>query len=445
METKSEVTWDSELVGGAKRVRIYVNEGDSYGREAVDVAILGFLRKEGAAGATVFRAIQGFGASGVIHTAGFAEMTWRLPIVIEWIERADVVERLLPPIKQMVTHGLVTVDQVQVERYAPHPVRDVSAKLRVRDVMSTKVVSVAPDTAFHTIVELMLGKSYRAIPVVQSGVPVGMITNSDLIRRGGLSMRMQLLKALDAPALQAELERLGRVAKSAAELMNRELVTIPASASLRQAATLMSFRRLKRLPAVDERGLLLGMLSRLDVLRSAARGIERREGEPHEEEIGLAASASVGRIMRTDVPMVHPDAHIPEVVQAVVSTRLDRCLVVDGERHVLGKITDAEVLERVTPSLRPSALRSLMHRLPFVHAKPEEVATEQHAKARTAADLMVKTAIVPEQAPIREAIAAMLAGEHKIVAVVDDEERLVGVLDRADLLHGLVALDAAQT
>jgi CBS domain-containing protein len=67
---------------------------------------------------------------------------------------------------------------------------------------------------------------------------------------------------------------------------------------------------------------------------------------------------------------------------------------------------------------------------------------EQHAKARTAADLMVPTPSVSETAPIRDAIAAMLVGGHKIIAVVDAEQRLVGVLDRADLLHGLVSMSA---
>jgi CBS domain-containing protein len=123
----------------------------------------------------------------------------------------------------------------------------------------------------------------------------------------------------------------------------------------------------------------------------------------------------------------------------VVSTRLNRCIVVDRERRVKGKVTDAEVLERVTPALRPSALRSLIHRLPFVHPTPDEARAEQHATARTAADLMIETAIVREDAPLREAIASVLEGRHKIAAVVDAEQRLVGCLDRADLLRGLLS------
>jgi len=79
-----------------------------------------------------------------------------------------------------------------------------------------------------------------------------------------------------------------------------------------------------------------------------------------------------------------------------------------------------------------------------VHAKPEELQAEKHAKARTAADLLVETAVVAEDAPLREAIAAMLGGKHKIVAVVDAEKRLVGILDRADLLRGLVSFSGSE-
>jgi CBS domain-containing protein len=430
------------LTGKAKRVRIYVNEGDLHGHQPIHAALLAFLRKEGASGATVLRAIEGFGASGEIHTIRFVDVAQRLPIVIEWIDGAEQVERLLPRIKEMVKRGLITVDDTDVALYCAFPVRDVSAALRASDVMSHDVVSVAPDASVREVVTLMLGKTYRAIPVVESGIPVGIITNSDLLKRGGLTMRVELLRSLDTPELHAELERLAQGAKSAADVMTPGPVTVPSSTPLTQVAEIMSYRRLKRLPVVDEHGALVGMISRLDVLRTAARTFDRQESEPR--EIGLAVDAPVGRTMRTDVPTVFPDTRLPEVVQAVTSTRLNRCLVVDRDRHVLGKITDAEVLDRVTPALRPSALRSLIQRMPFVHPKPEEMQAEQHAKARTAADLMIETAVVAEDAPIREAIAAMLGGKHKIVAVIDADKRLVGVLDRADLLHGLVSFNESE-
>ena len=81
MHRRKDVTMENLGPSGkAKRVCIYVNEGDLYGHQPVHVAIVAFLRKEGAAGATVFRAIEGFGGAGILHTARLVDVTWRLPI-----------------------------------------------------------------------------------------------------------------------------------------------------------------------------------------------------------------------------------------------------------------------------------------------------------------------------------------------------------------------------
>lgn len=127
-------------------------------------------------------------------------------------------------------------------------------------------------------------------------------------------------------------------------------------------------------------------------------------------------------------------------MQAVFSTRLNRAVVVDAERHVLGLVTDAELLERVTPSLKPSALQSLMHRLPLLPRRQEDRGVEQHALAHTARELMVGTIPVAEEStPLRQALRAMLEGKEKLIAVVDGQRKLVGVVDRADILRGLAA------
>lgn len=178
------------------------------------------------------------------------------------------------------------------------------------------------------------------------------------------------------------------------------------------------------------------MLSRVDLLRTASAGFERKE--PVAREIGLHGNVPLNRVMRRDVPTVHPDTPLAEVFQAVISTRLNRALVVDADRRVLGIITDGEILERLTPSLRPGALRSLMHRLPFVHPSPADRAAEQHARARGASELMEPgVAVAMEDTLLADAIATMLRDNHKVLAVTDTKGRLVGIVDRADVLHGL--------
>lgn len=424
--------------GRAKRVRIYVEEGQRYGRQALSAAILALLRKEGSAGATVFRGIEGFGGSGALHTSRLVDINPRLPLVIDWIDAPAQVERMLPQVKAMVAHGLITVDDTEVALFCARPLRDVASTLRAGEVMSRQVTSVAPEASVRQVVELLVGRNYRAIPVLKDGMPVGIITNSDLLQKAGLTIRVGLLPSLDSPELHAELERLAEGGMTAGSVMTPEPVTVNAYMPLTFVADIMVYRHLKRLPVVDDLGAMVGMISRLDLLRTAARTFEAPQAEAR--DTGFAVDAPVSESMRRDVPTVFLDTPLPEVLQAVVSTRLNRCIVVDSERRVMGKVTDAELLERVTPALRPSALRSLIQRLPFVHPKADEARAGKRSAARVAADLMIETAIARQDAPLRDAIAAMLRGQHKIVAVVDAENRLTGCLDRADILRGLLAV-----
>jgi CBS-domain-containing membrane protein len=425
------------LEGQAKRVRIYVNQGDLVGHTASYIAIIEFLRKEDAAGATVFRASEGFGSSGQLHTDRVVDLVGWSPVVVEWIDSAERVERLLERIEQMVVRGFITVDDTRVALYAPRRVRRVSDRLHAEDVMTRKPAFVAADASMREVVDAMRGQVYRAVPVVEDGVPIGIITNSDLVNRGGLALRLELLSGLSKPEQDVELSRIAENPKKARDIMSQSLVTVHLSTPLTEVADLMVHRRLKRLPVVGERDELVGMISRLDLLRTVSTGFQGDEPEPR--LIGLNSDVPLARIMRRDVASVYPDTPAAEVMQAVIATRLNRVLVIDRERRVLGLVTDSELLERVTPSVRPSAIHSLMQRLPFVHPQPEQQQLEQHAQAKTARDLMsTVVTVVGEDEPVRTTIAAMLASKQKLVAITDKDRRLVGVIDRADILRGLI-------
>lgn len=424
------------LGGQAKRIRIYVNEGDLIGSRPAHVAILELLRREHCSGATVFRALEGFTGSQVFSTR-LVEVSWRLPLVIEWVDMPARVERLLPRLKGMLERGLVTSEDVTVEFYGAEPIRDLSSVWRVSEVMTPGAVSVTREAPLRQVVELLLGKAHKALPVLDSGLPVGIITNSDLITRGGLGLRLELLQTLDEQAQLAELEKLDAGTRTASDIMTPGPVTIHLDAPLTKVAETMAHRRIKRLPVVDDHGLFVGMISRLDLLRTVTTHFEQKDTELR--PLGLAADAPVSRAMRKIVPTVHPETPLPEVLQAVVSTRLNRAIVVDAAQRVVGVVSDRELLDRVTPALRPSAVRSLMLRLPFVHPEPQELEAEHHATAKTAADLMSTTvAVAREDSPLKDAIATMLREGQKLVAVVDARDRLVGIVDRADILRTLV-------
>ena len=195
-----------DLVEKAKRVRVYVGEVEKIGHRPAAAAIVEWLRREDAQGATVIRGLSGFGATGEIHVAHLVDVVQNLPLIVEWVDSADAVARLLPQLKQMVPRGLITVDDTEIVLHQPHPVRDLPMTLTVADVMSREVTAVAKDAPLRQVVDLMLGKTYRAVPVVDEGVPVGIITNVDLVRKGGLGVRVDLLASLDKSLARMGLE-----------------------------------------------------------------------------------------------------------------------------------------------------------------------------------------------------------------------------------------------
>ena len=109
-----------DVEGPGKRVRIYIGEQDkAHGsHRALWEDVLNILRDEGAAGATMFRGLAGFGAHSKLHMARLADLAPDLPVLVEWIDTADQVERLLPRICDLVHTGTITVDDLTIVKHA---------------------------------------------------------------------------------------------------------------------------------------------------------------------------------------------------------------------------------------------------------------------------------------------------------------------------------------
>jgi PII-like signaling protein len=101
----------------ARLLRIFIGESDSYDGRPLYQAIVETLRREGLAGATVLRGIEGFGKSSRLHTAHILRLSEDLPIVIECVDTGDKVEAVLPVLDEMIGDGLVTLERVEVRVY----------------------------------------------------------------------------------------------------------------------------------------------------------------------------------------------------------------------------------------------------------------------------------------------------------------------------------------
>jgi PII-like signaling protein len=103
--------------GEGKLLRIFVGETDSWHGRPLYQAIVERVRQEGIAGATVLRGIEGFGAASRVHTARILRLSEDLPVVIEIVDTAEQIERILPILDEMVVEGLVTMERVEVVTY----------------------------------------------------------------------------------------------------------------------------------------------------------------------------------------------------------------------------------------------------------------------------------------------------------------------------------------
>ncbi|HLY15667.1 MAG TPA: DUF190 domain-containing protein [Bryobacteraceae bacterium] len=114
--------------GPAKKVTIFINEDTQHHMTALHDSIMTFLMHKGVSGATATRAYSGFGSHQLMHTPKVEVLAQHLPIRIEFIETAEKVEEVLPTLYEMVSDGLIEVQDTTVVRFAhkstrpePHP------------------------------------------------------------------------------------------------------------------------------------------------------------------------------------------------------------------------------------------------------------------------------------------------------------------------------------
>ncbi len=96
-----------------RRVTIYVNEADAWHGKPLHLEVLRFLQKEGCAGGTVLRGSAGFTKAGVVTTS-LVDTGGKLPLVIEYIDAPEQVERVLPHLREMVGNRLIALEDLEL-------------------------------------------------------------------------------------------------------------------------------------------------------------------------------------------------------------------------------------------------------------------------------------------------------------------------------------------
>lgn len=105
------------FTGERTLMRIHIGERDRHGGKPLYQAIVELLRSRHYAGATVFRAIMGFGASAHLRTDRIEVLSLDLPIVVECVETEERIQAILPEIDAMIAGGLITLERARVIMY----------------------------------------------------------------------------------------------------------------------------------------------------------------------------------------------------------------------------------------------------------------------------------------------------------------------------------------
>ncbi len=156
--------------------------------------------------------------------------------------------------------------------------------MKSKDLMTTNPVVISPDTPVAAIAELLAARGISAVPVVDGeGVPQGIVTEGDLIRRlaecppGPLGWFL-LLFASSAPLAERFSKAHGKTAR---DVMSKDLVTVSETETAERIAQLMEQHHIRRVLVVKGNHLV-GIVSRADLLRAILRG-EATPQETHDD------------------------------------------------------------------------------------------------------------------------------------------------------------------
>ncbi|MEU3145524.1 DUF190 domain-containing protein [Streptomyces sp. NPDC006999] len=107
----------TRLTGSALRLTAFIGENDTWHHRPLYSEIVHRAHAAGLAGASVFRGIEGFGASSLVHTSRLLSLSEDLPVAVVVVDTEERVRAFLPEPDALVAEGLVTLEACEVVRY----------------------------------------------------------------------------------------------------------------------------------------------------------------------------------------------------------------------------------------------------------------------------------------------------------------------------------------
>lgn len=417
--------------------RVLTHEGARAGRQPVVDALLALVRREGLAGITVTRALEGYSQHGTMRSSNVLELGDDLPLVVEIVDRADRMEPLLPEIAALVISGTLTVTDARV--YFP------ASSLFVRDVMVPARAVAHTETPLAQVLALLLENGVRLVPVLSGdNTLLGIITLGHLLREMDPALATHLGEMRSPEDVRSHLERLvdGR---TASESMLAQPHVLQPDVLLEAAVRFLTRHGVTRVPVVNTSRRLVGLLVEHELVAALVAPLTRAAdsdlGATLRGSVHPAAGAllTAGALADRDVPHVPPAAPQDAVVTAVESAASHLALVVDADGRLQGVVDEHTLLRHTvpgTPATGGTVLSRFFARALGGGGAPRAAGDTQ----QTASSLMIAPPpTVDEDLPVVDALARMIdADHHDSVIVTALDRRPVGILWRHVALRALV-------
>ncbi len=269
----------------------------------------------------------------------------------------------------------------------------------VRQWMTTQIIKADPHMRLHDALRVMNRESIRALPVVDEGQLVGIVTKRDLLRADVTTV------------MKDAWDQYRRVGNTPLEkLMSRPVITINGNARAAKAARMMEENKIAALPVVADDKNLVGIVTSTDMFRLLI-----------EEFPSLREMILVSDYMSRDVQTIHPATTLLDA-QRLMAVKNIRALPVVQEGLLVGIITRTDLL-----SAAPGAAAEGQYEI------TKQILTTPARFIMTSAPITVS-----ETDPITKAAALMQENKIHSLPVLDAARSLCGIITETDIFRLIV-------
>jgi CBS domain-containing protein/PII-like signaling protein len=411
-------------------IEIYTSEDMHWNHKPLYLAIIELVRtQKTTARCIVTRAMEGCYENGEVATSRFEVWSLRMPLKIEILLPETELALIVPALREMVTDGIVTVRETNCisHRSEKHLI---PRHLIVRDIMTKDPVTVKPETPISEIISIFVSKGFYSVPVVNDeNIPVGIITETDLIKKAKLPIRLGLLAHFEDKinGLLANYEK-----TTAKEIMSAPVHSISQDEYLTNAVDLLLKYNIKRLLIVTGNGLLSGILTIYDIFQTVSE--HAPDSSVLQKYIDLVNVKTVEDLVITNCPKVSPETIIEEIVRIIDASPLQRVAVVDTTGKLLGLIFDHDLLTLFSEH-KETIWDHLLSAISFTEIGRIHKEKIRLHHLKVASEIMRRDLVTVEsKAPVDCAIRLISEKNIRFLPVIDKDGVFKGVISREALL-----------